>query len=435
MTLYSKGVSTFQAVIFGIAILAIVGGVVAFANFRSRDERDVDQVTVWGTVDRVKFGNLTSFLVDEREKINVSYIQKDLETFESELVEALADGVGPDVVLLRDDMIYSNRNRIQIISKENMSIFDFKKTFVTAGEVFLNSEGIGAIPFMVDPLITYWNRTLFSRGSIPSAPEYWDELITMVEKLAIINEEKEISKSAVALGEYRNITNSKEILVSLIMQAGNNLVTEDEEGNINVILGVRGNEVLQPSEAALNFYAQFANPSKTIYTWNRSMAVSQNAFTAGDLAIYFGFASELSSLRLKNPNLDFDIATFPQSRDSGRNITFGRVYGFAITNNAKSFNNAFSAIKILTSQKSVNKWSEIESLPPVRRDLLGTVPGDSVSPVFYKSALWAKSFLDLDSSGTDKIFQDMIESFVSGRAKDVDAVGRATQEMMLFIDQ
>ncbi len=45
------------------------------------------------------------------------------------------------------------------------------------------------------------------------------------------------------------------------------------------------------------------------------MSDSKNMFLAGDLALYFGFASELDDLKNKNPNLNFDVTLFPQTGD------------------------------------------------------------------------------------------------------------------------
>ena len=50
--------------------------------------------------------------------------------------------------------------------------------------------------------------------------------------------------------------------------------------------------------------------------------------------MYFGFASGLPDLRLKNPNLNFDVA-MPQTKDYTKNITFGRMVGLAIPRNSQ----------------------------------------------------------------------------------------------------
>ena len=68
-------------------------------------------------------------------------------------------------------------------------------------------------------------------------------------------------------------------------------------------------------------------------------------------------------------------------------------------------------------------------LPPVARRVLSEPPGDDVGPVFYKSALIAKAWLDPDTDKTDLIFKEMIESVTSGRLRVQSAVSNAAQEL------
>ncbi len=68
-------------------------------------------------------------------------------------------------------------------------------------------------------------------------------------------------------------------------------------------------------------------------------------------------------------------------------------------------------------------------LPPVSRVLLAQDTLDPYQDVFYKSALSAKGFLDPNSDDTDLIFQDMVESVISGRRKLEQAVSWANAEL------
>jgi hypothetical protein len=40
--------------------------------------------------------------------------------------------------------------------------------------------------------------------------------------------------------------------------------------------------------------------------------------------MYLGFVSELKGLRLKNPNLNFDVAEIPQFNDTSLNKVYAR---------------------------------------------------------------------------------------------------------------
>ena len=209
----------------------------------------------------------------------------------------------------------------------------------------------------------------------------------------------------------------------MAMQSGTQIVAlAPDDTPSNFILADTGNSRQKPFELAVNFFTSFADPSSAVYSWNRSLPEAQKMFLAGNLGIYFGFASELASLRAKNPNLNFDVARMPQIKDSTSKITFGNVYGLAIVGNSKNKSTAFQILTYMVNNASIKALSDSTGLPPVRRDLLATLPGTSSGDVFYDSAIWTRSWLDPNPEVTSKAMQDMIESITSGTYKPTDAV-------------
>ena len=83
-------------------------------------------------------------------------------TLVSSLVEAIAAGKGPALVLFPASSFVSEQDKLLPISYKSMSRRTFQDTFVEAGEVFLTNEGVYGLPFYIDPYVTYWNRTIFS---------------------------------------------------------------------------------------------------------------------------------------------------------------------------------------------------------------------------------------------------------------------------------
>src|SRR3989338_7166104 len=117
--------------------------------------------------------------------------------------------------------------------------------------------------------------------------------------IKVIKEKIFITKSAIALGEYGNITNSKAILSAMFLQAGMPVVAKTGGTPVPAILGSAINGV-RPGEAVLNFYFQFANPVGAVYSWNRALPQDRLFFLSSNLAVYLGFASEVSYLRERN---------------------------------------------------------------------------------------------------------------------------------------
>lgn len=421
--------SKFQIILTGVFAVFILAGVFVFAFF-GRGSTTKANVLVWGPIPESAFNSILSKLpISEDKSVDVKYVYKKSTDFDQDFIEALASGVGPDVVIISQDNILKHRNKLFLIPFESYPERTFKDSFIEEGEMFLEPTGILAIPFLVDPLMMYWNRDIFTSASIASAPKYWDEFYELSKTLTVKDSSLNISRATLPMGEFGNINNAKDILATLMFQAGNTEIVKIENGRYVTTLTKSFGGNINPAVAAINFYTEFSNPGKAHYSWNRALPSSQTLFASGDLAVYFGYASELPLLRLKNPNLNFDVALLPQSRTGDRPVTFGKMYGLALTRSTRSLNGSFAVISALSSVEATNTFSKEAGLPPVRRDLLAKGVQDANMSLFYQSALRSRAWLDPSAQATDAIFKELIESITSGRARSEQAVALAEQEI------
>ncbi len=421
--------SRFQLILTGVLAFFILAGVFVFA-IAGRGGEGKAEIVVWGSLPESVFNaQIRDLPIASDKSIGIRYVFKDEKDFNQDFVEALASGVGPDVVILAQDAILRHRSKLLLIPFESFGERQFKDTFIEEGEIFLEPDGFIAFPFLIDPLVMYWNRDIFSSASLPQPPEYWDEFYNLSRDLTRKDGSLNITRATIALGEYENINNAKEIISTLIFQAGNPSIIERRGNSFVATLNDSYGATVNPTHSAVNFFTEFSNPTKAHYSWNRSLPYSQTMFLSGDLAVYLGFASEAKALRLKNPNLNFDVAPLPQSRVESRKITFGRIQGFAVTRGTKNINAAFKLISSISTPQAVKNFSTATELPPVRRDLLGAGSTDAFQSVFYKSAIWSKGWLDPDWAKTSSIFKDMIESITGGRVRTEQAVSRAQEEL------
>jgi ABC-type glycerol-3-phosphate transport system substrate-binding protein len=285
-------------------------------------------------------------------------------------------------------------------------------------------------------MVMYWNRNMFSAGDIARPPAYWDEFLTISPILSKRNDANDILKSAVAFGEFRNVTHAKDILSLLILQTGNPIIGlhKESDGTITLVPTLKESEGNIPAaDEAFRFYTDFADPGKPVYSWNRSLSESKNAFLSQDLAIYFGYASELGDIRTKNPNLNFDVTRVPQVRDLPFKSTFGKMLGVAVMKTSSNKPAAFFMAGLLTAPKFNKEISNDLHLPPVQRILLAKAPPDPFMKVFYDSALVSKAWLDTNPGKTYVIFQTAIDSIIAGKARIQDAVQRAQAEISLSV--
>ncbi len=277
----------------------------------------------------------------------------------------------------------------------------------------------------------YYNRNMLDANNIVYPPSTWNELVSYVPILTQKDDAKKISKSAVALGQFSNVTHAKEILSALFMQTGNSIVTE-EDGAFTSALDQ--DNLKYHLDSILSFYTNFADPMQSLYSWNKSLPNSIDSFTREDLAFYFGFGSELSSLVKRNPNQNFLVAPFPQVKGANFKSTFARVNGIAVSSFSKNFTAAFTAASLMATGSFAKDYADATGTIPVRRDLIAsTKPTDAYSPVFYSSALYARSWLDPAPTSTNDIFQKMIDGVLSNAMSTKEAIADAESKINLLL--
>lgn len=427
--------TNFQIGIVAVFIILAVIGVFTFAGVGGlgNKEEEIGQMEIWGVAPKEAMNSLLDTVseTDDRFK-SVKYIEKNPETYQQEFIEALASGIGPDLFLIDHNSIVRNQDKIIEVPYQSFSQRDFKDIFIEEGELYLTSTGTLGLPFSSDPIVMYWNRDIFQSAGVANPPKFWDEFFTLSPKITQRDTSSNITRSFTALGEFDNVENAKEIISAFIVQSGNPIVVGSENG-LQSVLDNKFNFTMVPAESAVRFYTEFSNPVKSVYSWNKALPNSKQLFSAGDLAVYFGFASEFSGIVRANPNLNFDIAILPQLRDANTRVTYGRINAFAIPRSSKNPNKAFIIANTLTSANASAFYSSISGLPPARRDLLAVEQTEAVSSVFYDSAIISKAWLDPDNTQTKIIFKNMIESVTSGRADLSEAVSTASAELNLLL--
>ena len=421
--------SVFQIVVLcSFGALGVAGALIFALLVGRASTESIGSVVIWGTLDERAFTPLLRQLSDEDGRLRqVSYVPKQPETFERELADALASGTGPDLFVIRQDSAEKNSSKILPIPYTSLSAEQFKDTFIEAAEPYLGSEGVLAVPFLVDPLLLYWNRDMLSSAGFPQPPAYWDEVFGMATKITKRSQTNTIEKSAIAFGEYQNVNNAKDILAMLMLQAGSPIMFRDSEALTPALVSRQG-DTRQPVESAVRYFTDFANPVKAHYSWNRSLPESRAAFAAGDLALYVGYASEDPLIRRINPNINYAPALIPQIRDGDRFTTYGRVYAFAVPRAARNPQGALTVAYLLASARSSELFAVALGFPSARRDVLAK-PVTGKDDLFNRQAIISRAWSDPSPERTELIFREMIESVTSGSARLSEAVQRAEQAM------
>lgn len=426
-----KNTKLFQYIVMGAFVFFIIIGAILFSTYQSSNKSVANiNITMWGAMPSDSFSTFMSHYFSQASlKYTVNYVEKDPATFDQALVEALASGTGPDAIILPENLIVRYTNKIYPIPYTVLPALTFKQTFVQEGELYLNNAGVLALPFSVDPLVMYWNRDTFNNASVTKPPSTWAQISGLVPKMTTVDQSKNILSSTVALGEFRNITDAKEILSALLIQAGTPIISLNSDGSFVSVLKDDFGLKTSPASLALQFYTNFSNPSQSGYSWNRSLPTSLDAFANGDLAVYLGLASEFMTIKNKNPNLNFDVALLPQTAGAKVYSTFGHMLGLAIMKNSANPAGAYTVLSALASAEAVPFWVDTLNVPSARRDILGQVNPSAVKTIFNKSAIMSKGWYDPNNAETNRIFQNMVESYTTGQTTLDGAVSTASDQL------
>jgi ABC-type glycerol-3-phosphate transport system substrate-binding protein len=383
----------FQYAVIGFFIFLAIVGTVFFALTRATGTGSGGApVVVWGpdlggAMQRV----VNEYSGDKEILSGVSYVAKQKDALYQDLVEAIASGNGPDAVIFDARELLAYRDKITPISYATYPAATFSENFVDGASLLTDAQNVYALPIAVDPLVMFWNKDLFASAGVPSVPVDWENFVRVMPSLAEIRGNAEVARAAVAFGEYDNVSRAKEIVSTLLMQAGAKITTRDNTGFI-ADLGSGGG--VKNTELALRFYTDFSNPIKTVYSWNKTFELSRDAFAHGKVALAGGLASDRVLIAKTNPNLSFGIASWPQSAGASNKVTYGTFYAIAVLKSSKNPSRAFSVAQIFSGAELSQPLAKALGFPSARRGFIPDDPSDPFGQTIVRSvAIPTCSFL------------------------------------------
>lgn len=428
----------FQIVLLVGSAFMFVAAIVAVSLYKpnnNADPRFSNEIEIWGTFPKNLLAERINEISNDDSRFNqVSYSQFDESVFVNEFINALAEGRGPDVVIISQNQLVDLRPKLFPVEySKNFNLRSYQDLYVEGAEIFARPNGIYALPFAVDPLVMYWNRDIFSSNNIALPPRTWEELRNdTVPRLTRTGSNFSIFQSTVAFGEYKNVRNAKEIISLLMLQSGSSIVVE-KEGTYQVVVDTLTDNNLEgstPASTALAFYTEFSNPASPLYSWNRSLPEDRSRFLSGELALYFGYGSELESLERANPNLNFDMTVVPQGRTATIRRGYGKIYGLAIPLAAADKNASYQVVIKLADNNNGPLLANNLGMSPALRSTIAAGAVDPFQAVRQEAALIARGWLE-PSPATGGIFQTMVEDVTSGRLPVSDAVADMAERLRL----
>ncbi len=387
--------------------------------------------------------------------INIRQVRSD--TFDNLFVTALADNVAPDITSMHIRDLAKHQGRldpmpssvqvatmyekgkyrkelvVEQVTQNMPSKTEITKNYIgtVAPDVTIGGNVYG-LPLAVDTLAVYYNRGLLDKAGIPQPPTTWAEFLGAVEKTTAYNSRSEVVQSGVAMGTSNNISNAFDIFSALLLQ---NKVVIAKGSSVQLTNGLEPKTAeSHPVIQTLNFYTDFARPTKKVYSWNADMKDAFESFVSGQSAFYIGYAFEYKRMQARAPQMVIESAPlFQLNADDPQNIA--NYWVETVVKEGKNKDEAWDFVRFMTSAENVKKYTEATGQLSPYRAQISELLNDPVRGPFATQALVAQHwYRGKDFPAAKKAFDDLITGYLRPYAldekpieRDVQLVNRAAQ--------
>lgn len=376
---------------------------------------------------------LQNFFADyqaKHPKVRIEYTKKNIENYESDLLDALASGTGPDIFSISNSWLPKYLDKTQPAPSKVFTYNEYKDTFldVITGD-FTKDTKIYGTAFDVDTLALYYNKDILGSSGFATPPKTWEEMGRQVRNITKQDSRGYFSVSGVSMGTTSNVNRAQDILYLLMLQQGVQAWSSDLSRPTFAQQVEKNGKQRFPGALALSFYTSFANPNSPNYTWNAQSDYSLDAFANGRTAFMYGYAYNRSTIVSKSPNLNFDVAPVPQVTLDEPRVNFANYFGEVVSKQSKNADIAWDFLKFATSKDNLDKYYKTYKYPSSRKDLVEAQTQDPVLGVFSYSGLTAKNFYRPDQAKVDTIMLKAIDNVVLSGLKSDQAIGQAEQQV------
>ncbi len=423
----------------GIVILVLITLMLMLKGFGGSSGSQRTSLTFWGVFDNNNaFERVIANYKNLYPGVSVSYKVFSFEDYERNLVDALAAGSGPDILMIHNTWLPKHQAKLKpapdSIAGEDGQFFtlkDYQDQFVEVAEKDLvKDKKIYGFPLYVDTLALLYNRDLFNNAGLTSPPKTWDDFNRYVQVLTKKNPNGSIKIAGASIGTAKNINRSSDILMALMIQSGVQMTNSINTG-ATFSKPVNGEPV---GERSLEYYTSFADPKSSAYTWNDSMNYSIDSFVEGNTAMMINYSHQVSIIRAKAARLNFAVAPMPQA-DPNNARNYANYWAVAVSNKSANYVEAWRFIKYLTSKDGSIAYLNESMRPAARKDVIDLQKNDLDLGLFALQALTARSWYQVETQSMERIFAEMIDEVNLGKLKVRDALRNAESKVNVLMNK
>ena len=420
-----------------ILVLLVILGLV-FSSGSKGPKQSGEQINLiwWKTFeDNESVADLISQFQSFNKNVTVTFVKKNAEDYEAELVDAIASGRTPDIFSIHNDWLAKHIDKLSPAPEKLINFRLYKETFVDAvsGD-FIKDGKIYAIPLSVDALALYYNKDILNSAGVTTVPKTWDEVVAAVYKITKQTQPGIFDRSGIALGTSQNINRAVDIVLMLMLQNGTVFYADDLNSvRFDAQQNLPGGEIFNPGAMALEFYTQFAQAAKKTYTWNTRSDQSVDAFVAGRLGLMLSYSYMRPVIQSRGPALNWAVTDLPQIGGNFLKANYANYWGEAVSKFSANQELAWSFLNFISQKESLQGYYAKHPLPSSRRDILAQQQEDENLGPFANGALIAKSVYKKDVGKFEGIFGRMIDDVILRNFKPQDAIKNGAAQVNVFL--
>ncbi len=331
------------AIILGIAL--VIGIIAVLSKGGGEDKKEKRVISYWGINEDPEY---MKTVIADFEKANpgisVEYEKQDISNYREKLTTRIPNGNGPDVYSFHNTWVPQIEKDLEplpssVITKEQFdSIY-----YPSAQKDLIKGNSIYGIPLETDALVMFVNPQILEAAGVENQtiydiPKTWQEFIKTSAALTKRDDQGRITLSGAGIGAYDNVEHAPDIISLLFAQNG-----------------VDFNDIANSSKKvddALTFYTNFALFENNVY--DNTLDNSLKSFSEGNLAMFFGFATDFFKIKKLNPNLNFVIAPVPQLLNQDQ-INMTSYWAEGVSSKSQNKTDAMLFMKYLTKPEVQEK--------------------------------------------------------------------------------
>lgn len=469
--LYYSRMYVLKRIVASSLILIMIGaGCTKGPTQQAKKLSEKTTLTVWAVVDdEDAYSDIFKSFRVMYPYAQIEYKKFRLEEYEEKLLNALAEDRGPDVFMIHNSWVSKYQPKIapqptsvkvarqtttgtvkkevtlEVVTEKTESPVALRRDFVDAVAYdairTINvstddkkqdlQERVFGLPMSVDTMALYYNKDILNSVGISQPAMTWDAFQQQVQKIAITDNQGNVTRAGAGFGTGANVERSSDIMALLMMQ--NRTEMSQERNNYPSFASIPSalrNELDEPpADAAMRFYTDFANRAKNVYTWNTSMPNSLDAFTQGLSAYFLGYSYQLPTIRSRAPKLNLGISQVPQIAGNPM-VNYANYWLWTVSKKTDSIDLAWHFVNYVTSENQAKVYLDAVKRPAARRALIDAQLEDGDVGVFASQVLTAKSwYRGVDPDAMELAFQEMADQIVQEGLDPHKAVQRALQKV------